>query len=40
MRSAFIKIVQLVFQLVLVVHLLACFFYLISFLFPAEPGAT
>ena len=26
MRSAFIKIVQLVFQLVLVVHLLACFF--------------
>jgi len=37
MRSAFIKIVKLIFQLLLVVHLLACFFYLISFLFPADP---
>jgi hypothetical protein len=37
MRSAFIKIVKLIFQLLLVVHLLACFFYLMSFLFPADP---
>ena len=37
MRSAFIKIVKLIFQLLLVVHLLACFFYLISFLFSSEP---
>ena len=37
MRSAFIKILKLVFQLLLVVHLLACFFYLISFLFSSDP---
>lgn len=37
MRSAFIKIMKLIFQLLLVVHLLACFFYLISFLSATDP---
>ena len=37
MRSAFIKIIKLILQLLLVVHLLACFFYLTSFLFPGAP---
>ena len=37
-RAAFIKIAQLVFQLGMVTHMLACFFFLMSSLFSEDPS--